>query len=151
MSHVILNALPVGLACFCSLHFPHTPLETFHGSAAEAERKRGCTQCAGATICKVFCARMYVSAYVCVCICLHICVRTFFLEGPEFNLPLAPLAHQALTLMLLGCPGSGRKESESERGKQARPQLCFRVPSQTEGQARRTEQYSPILPGRGLG
>lgn len=53
----------------------------------------------------------FLCTYVCVCICvfvciwLHICVHTFFLEGPEFNLPLAPLAPLALTVMLLGYPG----------------------------------------------
>lgn len=55
--------------------------------------------CAGAVICTGFCACMYVCAYGSVYMCVY---TLLFLEGPEFNLPLAPLA---LTSMLLGYLG----------------------------------------------
>lgn len=82
--------------------------------------------CAGAVMCRVFCACMYVSAYICVYLSAYMGSYMLFLEVPEFNLPLA------LTSMLLGYLGGLREK------RQACPPLCSCVP-EPEGQVLRTD------------
>lgn len=58
-----------------------------------------------------------------MCMCVYTCF--FFLDGPELNLPLAPLA---LPSMLSGYLESGRKERGSERERASMSLTVFLCP-----------------------